>query len=94
MSLSYKTRYQFEIRAERNTLLATYKLTSKFRMTVPSRVRRVLGLEAGDLVAFEIEGTQVSLLRVDPLDLAFIQAMEGTLPEWSCEKDDRAFKDL
>ncbi len=75
-------------------MLATSKLTSKFQTTVPSSVRQVLGLDAGDLVAFEIEGTQVRLLRVSPLDLAFIQALEGTLPEWSSEKDDLAFGDL
>jgi antitoxin PrlF len=75
-------------------MLATSKLTSKFQATVPANVRQALGLDTGDLVGFEVVGTQVRLLRVRPLDLAFMRAMESTLPEWSSEKDDIAFKDL
>lgn len=72
----------------------TSKLTTKFQTTVPTRVRKLLQLKAGDRVGFEIDGNEVRLRRVTPLDLAFSQALEGTLPEWSSKQDDRAFKDL
>ena len=75
-------------------MLHTSKLTSKFQATVPTPVRRALRLEAGDLIGFEVEGGQVRLRRATPLDLAFAQALEGTLGEWSSARDDEAFKSL
>ena len=75
-------------------MMHTSKLTSKFQATVPTPVRKALQLKAGDVVGFEIEGNEVKLRRATPLDLAFTQALEGTLDEWSSAKDDEAFKDL
>ena len=75
-------------------MLQTSKLTTKFQATVPTSVRKVLQLQAGDMVGFEIDGNEVRLRRATPLDLAFTQALQGTLTEWSSQADDRAFKDL
>lgn len=75
-------------------MLQTSKLTTKFQTTIPTSVRKVLQLKAGDMVGFEIDGDEVKLRRATPLDLAFTQALEGTLSEWSSQADDRAFKDL
>ena len=75
-------------------MLQTSKLTSKFQTTVPTSVRKVLQLKAGDLVGFEIEGNEVRLRRATPLDMVFTQALEGTLSEWSSVEDDNAFRSL
>ncbi len=75
-------------------MLQTSKLTTKFQTTVPTQVRQVLQLKAGDLVGFEVIGNEVRLKRATPLDLAFAQALEGTLTEWSSPADDEAFKEL
>ncbi|WP_309683646.1 type II toxin-antitoxin system PrlF family antitoxin [Polaromonas sp.] len=75
-------------------MLQTSKLTTKFQTTVPTSVRKALQLKAGDMVGFEIDGNEVRLRRASPLDLAFTQALEGTLSEWSSPADDQAFKDL
>ncbi len=75
-------------------MLQTSKLTSKFQTTVPTSVRKALHLKAGDMVGFEIEGNEVRLRRASPLDLAFTQALEGTLTEWSSAADDQAFNNL
>jgi antitoxin PrlF len=75
-------------------MLATSKLTTKFQTTVPTSVRKVLQLKAGDLVGFEIEGNEVRLRRATPLDMVFTQALEGTLSEWSSVEDDNAFRSL
>ena len=75
-------------------MLQTSRLTTKYQATVPTSVRQLLQLKAGDLVGFEIEGNEVRLRRATPLDVAFTQALEGTLAEWSSEQDDHAFKDL
>ena len=75
-------------------MLITSRLTSKFQATVPTPVRKALRLKAGDMIGFEIDGTRVTLRHVTPLDLAFAQALEGTLGEWSSKEDEQAFKDL
>lgn len=75
-------------------MLQTSKLTTKFQTTVPTSVRKVLQLKAGDLVGFEIEGNEVRLRRATPLDMVFTQALEGTLSEWSSVEDDNAFQSL
>ena len=46
------------------------------------------------MVGFDIVGYEVKLRRATPLDLAFTQALEGTLTEWSSKADEQAFKDL
>ena len=82
----------------RNSALATSKLTSKFQATIPGPVRKALKLQAGDWVGFEVvqsgAETSVRLRRATPLDLAFAQAVQGTLQEWSSAADDKAFADL
>jgi antitoxin PrlF len=75
-------------------VLQTSKLTAKYQATVPTSIRKALNLNAGDLISFEIVGNEVKISRVSPLDVAFSQALEGTLEEWSSEKDDLAFRDL
>jgi antitoxin PrlF len=75
-------------------VLQTSKLTAKYRVTVPTGVRRLLQLKAGDRIAFEIEGNEVRLRRAKPLDDAYTQAIRGTFGEWSSEQDDQAFKTL
>ena len=52
---------------ESNTVLQTSKLTTKYQATVPTSVRKVLQLKAGDMLAFEINGDEVKLRRATPL---------------------------
>jgi antitoxin PrlF len=73
---------------------ATSKLTSKYQATIPEPVRRLLHLEAGDAIAFDIDDTTVKLRKARPVDLAFAQGLEGTLTEWSSAADDKAYRDL
>lgn len=75
-------------------MLPTSRLTTKYQATVPTSVRKVLQLKAGDMLGFEINGDEVKLRRATPLDLAFSRALEGTLPEWGSKEDDIAFKGL
>jgi len=42
-------------------VLATAKLTEKFQITIPTEVRRRLGLKAGDLIYLALEAGQVVL---------------------------------
>lgn len=42
-------------------VLASAKLTEKYQITIPTEVRRRLGLQAGDLVYLSLEGDRVVL---------------------------------
>jgi antitoxin PrlF len=72
----------------------TSKLTSKYQATIPEPVRKALHLRAGDTVAFDIENNQIRLRKAQSLDLAFAQALEGTLNEWESAADEEAYRDL
>lgn len=73
---------------------ATSKLTKKYQATIPEPVRRLLHLEAGDAIAFDIDGGNIHLRKARPVDLAFTQSLEGTLSEWVSEADEEAYRDL
>ena len=72
----------------------TSKLTKKYQATIPEPVRRRLHLEAGDAVAFDIDGDEVHLRKARPVDLAFARSLEGTLTEWASEAAEEAYRDL
>ncbi|AJF07668.1 AbrB/MazE/SpoVT family DNA-binding domain-containing protein [Geoalkalibacter subterraneus] len=73
---------------------STSKLTSKYQATIPEPVRRALQLDAGDAIAFDIENDHITLRKARPVDLAFTQALEGTLTEWESSADEEAYHDL
>jgi AbrB family looped-hinge helix DNA binding protein len=73
---------------------ATSKLTKKYQATIPEPVRRLLHLEAGDAIAFDIEDNDVRLRKARSVDLAFTKSLEGTLNEWSSEADEEPYRDL
>lgn len=70
------------------------KLTSKYQATIPDPVRKKLGLQKGDVIAFEIQKDEVTLKKASPLDLKFAKSLEGTLEEWGSRYDDEAYGDL
>ena len=70
------------------------KLTSKYRATIPVEVRTALGIGKGDALKFEIQKGRVTLSKATPVDIAFGQAVEGTLSEWHSQFDEEAYRDL
>jgi antitoxin PrlF len=70
------------------------RVTSKFQATIPAPVRAALGLKQGDVIAFEVKDGVVRLTRANPRDIAFAQAVEGTLCEWDGAADNEAFRGL
>ncbi len=72
----------------------TSKLTKKYQATIPEPVRRLLHLEAGDAIAFDIEDENIHVRKARPLDLVFTQSLESTLAEWISEADEEAYRDL
>lgn len=70
------------------------KVTTKYQTTIPLEVREKLGIQQGDMVAFELENGVVRLRRVVPLDVEYAKALAGTLNEWASANDEEAYRDL
>ena len=73
---------------------AVSRLTKKYQATIPEPVRKLLGLHAGDALAFDVDGDEVKLRKARPVDLQFARALESTLSEWNSEADEEAYRDL
>jgi len=70
------------------------RLSVKGQVTIPKEIREVLGLKAGDMIAYEVQNGVVTLRRTEPFDAAFHKALSATLDEWDTPEDDEAFRDL
>ncbi len=66
------------------------RLTAKAQVTVPREVRKALGLQPGEQIAWRIEGGEVIVGRPDD---AFVNNF-AAFDEWASEADCKAFDDL
>ena len=73
---------------------ATSKLTKKYQATVPAVVRKKLKLNAGDVIAFEIDDEIIKIRKARPIDIEFSSALVPTLSEWESQNDEEAYNDL
>jgi antitoxin PrlF len=62
---------------------------------VPQDIRAALKVGAGDLIAWDInpDGT-ARVRRVQPMDVEYLHAVQGTLTEWASPADEEAYRDL
>ena len=70
------------------------KLTSKAQTTLPKEVREALGVKPGDMLVYRIAKGKVTLARAEPLDRAYLKAVESTLSEWASPADAAAYDKL
>lgn len=71
------------------------KITTKAQTTVPKEVRTALGVKPGDLLVYRIaKGGKVTLAKGEPVDRAYLKAIESTLSEWTSAADKAAYDDL
>ena len=74
---------------------AVAKITAKGQTTIPQEIRAALHVVPGDLIAWEVDVEGVATVRrVQPLDLDYLRAVEGTLGEWSGAADEDAYRGL
>lgn len=69
-------------------------MSVKGQVTIPRGIRRAIGLQPGDLVAYHVEDGVVILKRVEPFDSKFHASLSETMEEWSSPEDDEIFRDL
>ncbi|MDX9995949.1 MAG: type II toxin-antitoxin system PrlF family antitoxin [Rhodocyclaceae bacterium] len=76
-------------------MVAIAKITAKGQTTVPQNIRAALHVVPGDLIAWEIgpDGT-ATVRRVQPLDIEYLRALEGTVGEWAGSADEEAYREL
>jgi len=70
------------------------RLSQKGQVTIPKKIRKLAGLEPGDLVAYGAENGVVTIKRLEPFDSKFHAALSEVLEEWNSPEDDEAFGDL
>jgi len=70
------------------------RLSMKGQVTIPKEIRKVIRVEPGDTIAYEVEAGIVTLKRVEPFDAVFHAALSKTLDEWTTQEDQEAFRDL
>ena len=76
-------------------MLAIAKITAKGQTTIPQDVRAALNVSPGDLIAWEVgtDGTAV-VRRIQPMDVEYLRAVQGTLVEWAGAADEKAYRDF
>ncbi len=76
-------------------MLAVAKITAKGQTTVPQAVRAALNVAPGDLIAWEVDASGTATVRrVQPMDIEYLRAVEGTLTEWAGAADEEAYRGL
>lgn len=68
------------------------KLTARSQTTVPRAVRAALGIRAGDVLVYKIEGRRAILTRARSGRES--GDADGTFCEWNTEADARAYSRL
>lgn len=68
--------------------LKTSTVSAKGQITIPVTIRRLLGIEPGDAVLYEVDGKRVRLKKLEQIDLEWARAIESTLSEWQGDGDD------
>jgi len=74
---------------------AVAKITAKGQTTIPQGVRAAMNVSPGDLIAWEVGSDGIATVRrVQPMDVEYMRAIEGTLSEWAGAADEGAYRDL
>jgi bifunctional DNA-binding transcriptional regulator/antitoxin component of YhaV-PrlF toxin-antitoxin module len=69
------------------------KLTSRGQTTVPKEVRQALSARPGDMLVYRISRGRVTLVQAEPIDLAYLRAVDSTPSEWTSAEDAAAHDD-
>jgi AbrB family looped-hinge helix DNA binding protein len=74
---------------------AVAKITAKGQTTIPRDVRTALNVAPGDLILWEVGMDGTATVRgVQPMDIEYLRAIEGTLSEWAGAADEEAYRGL
>ncbi|MBS1988505.1 type II toxin-antitoxin system PrlF family antitoxin [Candidatus Dependentiae bacterium] len=70
-------------------------VTSKFQATIPQEIRKILDIQSGDKILFEIlPDNQVVIRKEKRFDRMYAESLQATLEEWNSQNDDEDYRDL
>ena len=70
------------------------KITARGQTTIPKSIREAADLHAGDVIAFEVEGSHLVVRKVMPGRDDYLQSLSEILSEWASPEDEEAWRDL
>lgn len=70
------------------------KITARGQTTIPKSIRQAANLDAGDVIAFEIEGDHLVVRKVTPGQDNYLKGLSDILSEWVSPEDEEAWHDL
>ncbi len=70
------------------------KITARGRTTIPKRIRAAADLDAGDVIAFEVEGDHLVAHKVTPGRDDLVLGLSKVLSEWASPEDEEAWRKL
>ena len=70
------------------------KITARGQTTIPKNIRTAVGLDEGDVIAFEVDGDHLILRKVTPGRDDYLQGLSEVLSEWASPEDEDAWRGL
>ena len=70
------------------------KITARGQTTIPKNIRTAVGLDEGDVIAFEVDGDRLILRKITPGRDDYLQGLSEVLSEWASSEDEDAWRDL
>jgi antitoxin PrlF len=68
-------------------ILLKSKLSSKSQITVPKKICKILDIEPGEDILYDIVEDTVRIRKARPIDLDWIRSQESHLTEWTDDLD-------
>ncbi len=74
--------------------METSRVTSRGQTTIPSKIRKSVGIKPGDILMFIANGDRVIMKKIEPRTDEYLESISETLNEWSSPEDEEAWRDL
>jgi AbrB family looped-hinge helix DNA binding protein len=75
-------------------IMKSFKLTEKYQVTIPKKVRSFLHLKKGDCVEYKIDNDIVILHKIPQVNNEYLIHLDSMLEEWSSFEDEESYNDL
>ena len=74
--------------------METSRVTSKGQTTIPSKIRKSVGIKSGDILMFIASGDCVIMKKIESRADEYLESISETLNEWLSPEDEEAWRDL
>ena len=74
--------------------METSRVTSRGQTTIPSKIRKSVGINSGDILMFIANGDCVIMKKIESRTDEYLESISETLNEWLSPEDEEAWRDL